>query len=479
MQVLDLESRVEQLTAENRLLAEAKAQAEAAHGQHSAGVLADRDAEIDQLKQSLEFLQKEVARLTEVNDGLNSANAQLASQHNERHRSLEAQHGDASRGSFGAFESSLGEKDAEISRLRGELEQAKEQIRAMQQQILNSKAGDSSFLKLRDVDHFDHRCQQLCSHVQQWVLRFSKFSDMRACRLTSEINDEKVIDRLDNAVLDGFDVDTYLGDRVKRRDIFMSMTMNMIWEFVFTRYLFGMDREQRQKLKSLEKLLTEVGPPQAVRQWRAVTLTLLSKRPSFREQRDLDTEAVVQAIFHTLSKVLPPPSNLEDQIQSQLRRVMREAVDLSVEMRTQRAEYMMLPPLQPTYDEEGELAETVTFNASLMNERSGDATLTNEDLEAKGAVVRVVLFPLVVKKGDDAGEGDDEIVVCPAQVLVQRSHDKRRSARLLTPSSDVGGALLGTPTPTNRSDISMVGGGPIYSPQQMRTPEAEYRGPSM
>ncbi|KAL6402683.1 hypothetical protein AUP68_14139 [Ilyonectria robusta] len=47
-------------------------------------------------------------------------------------------------------------------------------------------------------------------------------------RLTNEINDEKIVDRLDNAVLDGSDVDTYLRDRVRRRDIFMSMTMNMI-----------------------------------------------------------------------------------------------------------------------------------------------------------------------------------------------------------------------------------------------------------
>jgi len=41
--------------------------------------------------------------------------------------------------------------------------------------------------------------------------------------------------------------------------VFMSVVMTMIWEFVFTRYLFGMDREQRQKLKSIEKTLMEVG----------------------------------------------------------------------------------------------------------------------------------------------------------------------------------------------------------------------------
>ena len=449
MQVLELESRVQQLLDDNRALTEARAHAEQNLSQRAATVLSDRDAEIEALKQSLQFLQNEVNRLTEVNEGLASANAELASKDNSaRYADLEVRHAtvsrelDEARGAHTGFDETLQAKDAEIADLRAQLEAAKEQIREMQRKILDSKSADAHFLDIKDEDYFDNRCQQLCSHVQQWVLRFSKFSDMRACRLTNEINDEKTIDRLDNAVLDGSDVDTYLNDRVKRRDIFMSMTMNMIWEFVFTRYLFGMDREQRQKLKSLEKLLLDVGPSEAVRQWRAVTLTLLSRRENFKSQRDLDTEAVVQAIFQTLCKILPPPSNLEDQIQSQLRRVMREAVDLSVEMRTQRAEYMMLPPLQPEYDADGELAATVQFDASMMNERSGKTAETNEELEARGAIVRIVLFPLVVKRGDDAGVGEDKIVVCPAQVLIARDKSKRH----LTPSSDAGGASLGAPS---------------------------------
>ncbi|KAF5968085.1 hypothetical protein FCOIX_11597 [Fusarium coicis] len=451
MQVLELENKVEQLMAENRMLTEARAMAETSLSQRAASSLADRDAEIDNLKQSLQFFQNEVSRLSEVNDGLASANAELASKDNGRVTDLESRNAavarelEEARREKGNTEQSLEAKDAEIAELRAKLDSAKEKIRDLQRQILEAKAGDDHFLNIRDEDHFDHRCQQLCSHVQQWVLRFSKFSDMRACRLTNEINDEKTIDRLDNAVLDGSDVDIYLRDRVKRRDIFMSMTMNMVWEFVFTRYLFGMDREQRQKLKSLEKLLTEVGPIEAVRQWRAVTLTLLAKRESFKRQRDLDTEAVVQAIFQTLCKILPPPSNLEDQIQSQLRRVMREAVGLSIEMRTQKAEYMMLPPLRPEYDADGELAATVQFNASMMNERSGSITTSNEDLEAQGAIVRVVLFPLVVKKGDDNGKGDEEIVVCPAQVLVPRSKG------LFGGASDGGSTSIGA-----RSHISLV-----------------------
>ncbi|KAL5320712.1 hypothetical protein ACEPPN_011522 [Leptodophora sp. 'Broadleaf-Isolate-01'] len=452
MQVLDLEQKLEQLAAENRILAEAKAQADRAlhSSQNAPSALVEKDAEIDSLKRTLEWLQNEVTRLSEVNDGLTSANITIARQHGDQYGVLESQHMQTTRelqevrdahenlsaGMEGIVrnevQNAVLDKDREIAQLRAELDAAKEQIREMQRQILASKANDVEFLTIRDEDYFDNACQQLCQHVQQWVLRFSKFSDMRACRLTSEINNDKTIDRLDNAILDGSDVDNYLADRVKRRDVFMSMTMTMVWEFIFTRYLFGMDREQRQKLKSLEKTLSEVGPAAAVHQWRATTLTLLAKRQAFHSQREQDTQAVVHAVLETLSEILPPPSHLEAQIEEQLTRVMKAAVDLSIEMRCQRAEYMMLPPLQPEYDANGDLASKVSFNAALMNERSGD-TVSNEELEGQKAVVRIVLFPLVVKKGDDSGEGDEEIVVCPAQVLVAKP---KKSVRMLAPEGN-------------------------------------------
>jgi myosin heavy subunit len=454
MQVFELESKLEQLASENKALAEANAQHERSlqTSRHTSSSLVEKDAEIDALKRTLDWLQNEVTRLTEVNDGLTSANVTLGRQHDDRYSQLESQHAQATRelqevrdshnnlttGMQGIvakeIQNSVQDKDREIAQLRAELEAAKNQIREMQRQILASKANDVDFLTIRDEDYFDNACQQLCQHVQQWVLRFSKFSDMRACRLTSELNNDKTIDRLDNAILDGSDVDSYLADRVKRRDVFMSMTMTMVWEFVFTRYLFGMDREQRQKLKSLEKLLSDVGPAAAVHQWRATTLTLLSKRDAFIQQREQDTQAVVHAILETLSEILPPPSHLEAQIEEQLKRVMKAAVDLSIEMRTQRAEYMMLPPLQPEYDANGDLASKVSFNAALMNERSGD-TVSNEELEEQKAVVRIVLFPLVVKKGDDRGEGDEEIVVCPAQVLVAKP---KKQVRIYSGGSTVG-----------------------------------------
>lgn len=463
---MDLESRLDQLVEENRYLQEARNHVDQTQGgashQRDEDVdsqalyealqsrdlqLQEKDAEIHQIRAILDSLQGELARLTEANGGLTEANRNLIDDANSRYGTLQAEHAHAHeqwqsssreldnlRQQHGQLTSgmeaivqeeianALGDKTAEIRRLREELDLATEQIRTLQQQIQESKPDD--FLVSRDEDYFDGACQKLCQHVQQWILRFSKFSDNRVCRLSSELKDEKIEARLDNAILDGSDVDKLLGDRIKRRDVFMSVVMTMVWEYVFTRYLFGMDREQRQKLKALEKILAEVGPARAVAQWRATTLTLLSKRPAFATQCSLDTEAVAHEIFGALAALLPPPSNMEAQIMASLQNVLRLAVELSIEMRTQRAEYIMLPPLQPEYDTNGDLVRKVHFNASLMNERSGQYN-SNEELEQERAIVKIVLFPLVVKKGDESGEGEEEIVVCPAQVLVQGGKTKK------------------------------------------------------
>ena len=465
--IQDLETRVDQLASDNRLLSTAKATAEkslednvAAQRQYERTIQArdrviqEKDLEIQHLKNSTESLNREIARLTEINEGLAVTGAGLVGARaldggqrvedtavtaeqwestKQELQDLREQYTQLSAGMDGIVrhevEAAVAAKDAELEQLRAELRAAQEKVEELQKQIVDSAQDD--VVVFRDEDYFEGACQRLCRHVQQWVLRFSKFSDMRLCRLTSSVREEKITDRFENAILDGSDVDSYLADRVRRRDVFMSVVMTMMWEYIFTRYLFGMDREQRQKLKTLEKHLAEVGQQSAVQRWRATTLSLLAKRPAFQEQRALDTEAVVQEIYRTLSKLLPPPHELEDTVLASLRKVMQAAVNLSIEMRTQRAEYVMLPPLHPEYDTNGDLVRKVLFNASLMNERSGETT-SNEELESQQAVVRIVLFPLVVKKGNDEGVGDEEIVVCPAQVLVARPGKDKKVVRVLS-----------------------------------------------
>ncbi|KAK5712601.1 hypothetical protein LTR17_017916 [Elasticomyces elasticus] len=477
MHITDLESKLDQLVAENEALQDAKHNVERNHEATSYQQdvnsqamrealeardlqLHEKEVEIGRIQAMLQPLREEIDRLNELNGGLTEANRNLVDDTNGRYATLQAEHAqaheqwqstsrelDVSRQEHGQLTSTmrdaiaaqiasaLADKNAEIRRLREELEIASEQIRSLQVQIQSSKSNE--FLTVRDEDYFDGACQKLCQHVQQWVLRFSKLSDNRICRLSTDLRDDKIENRLDNAILDGSDVDKLLGDRIKRRDVFMSVVMTMVWEFVFTRYLFGMDREQRQKLKALEKILAEVGPPRAIAQWRATTLTLLSKRPDFARQCALDTEAVGHEVFELLKALLPPPSNAESQLLSSLQKVIGVAADLAIEMRTQRSEYIMLPPLQPEYDTNGDLVRKVHFNASLMNERSGLFS-SNESLEQDRAVVKIVLFPLVVKKGDEYGQGEEEIVVCPAQVLVHNDGGKgKKVVRMMSGAMEI------------------------------------------
>ncbi|KAL8891102.1 MAG: hypothetical protein Q9192_005782, partial [Flavoplaca navasiana] len=108
MQVLELESRNDRLTAENRQLHEAKLRAErdledAAHGR-SAEIdsyredietreawLRQKDTELSQLKETIESLQAQVAQLDEVNQELH-ASARGLDDHQEQYSQLEEEH---------------------------------------------------------------------------------------------------------------------------------------------------------------------------------------------------------------------------------------------------------------------------------------------------------------------------------------------------------------------------------------------------
>lgn len=304
--------------------------------------------------------------------------------------------------------------------------------------ISTTSVNVNHLLKFRDEDYFDIACQNLFIHVRQWVLRFSKFSDERSCFRTVDMKNDKIVDRLDLLMLDGVDVDIPLSDRVKRRDVFTALIFTMIWEFIFTRYLFGLDRELRQKLKSLEKLLGEgssgmalkdllfpykenpltlAGPYNTATLCRALHCQAMLKLPSFAAQLKADIEGVTEEIYAVLLALLPPPAAVEGQLKSGLKTVVEQAANLSHEMRIQWAEYIMLPPLQPEYDTDGNLVSSISFSAPLMNPVPA-CRESNEELERRRATISMVLFPLVVKKGDDNGMGEDEVVICPAQVIV-------------------------------------------------------------
>lgn len=460
MHFAEMEQRLAMLASENSLLQNAKSKAEKRldeqardHSQqresyedaiqnHKA-YIADRDNTLNELNHILDGLRQQVAHLTSVNEELVHAREEddrpprpAWEQTTRELADLRVQHSQLTTEHEGILTREIDaireEKDTELHQLREELEEAKSQIRRLQQQILSSRSTDD--IVEHDEDYFDAQCQELCRHLTSWVTRFSKLSDNKRSFLAGEIRNEAHQALFEDCMLDGSEVDDYLQDRHRRRDVFMAVTMALIFKHVFARYLFGMDREHRQKLKSLDKTLQEVGPPAAVHKWRATTLNLLSKRPTFQREREQEADAVVEDIWSTLSSALPPPSTSTQtaQCRESLRRIINLAVDLSIDMRLQRAEYSMLPPPEPEFDPTtGDILNRLSFTAVSMNERSGAAS-SNEELEEAGATLRMVLFPLVVKNtvaedGEEEGE-EQQIVVCPAQVHVTPLKKQGRGA---------------------------------------------------
>jgi len=181
-----------------------------------------------------------------------------------------------------------------------------------------------------------------------------------------------------------------------------------------------------------------------VHQWRATTLTLLSQRHSFRSLLTSATEATVNDIMRHLNLLLPPPPQHATMAISTLRAMLNRAVKLALEMRTQRAEYVMLRPPFPEYDDLGEVSNTVYFNAARMKAVNSDASPF--DLEAEHATVKMVLFPPIIRRGNEFGEEyDREHVVCQMQVLITRAQlrSESRCSSMRSVASSVGSSIHG------------------------------------
>ncbi|PYH52451.1 uncharacterized protein BO96DRAFT_415550 [Aspergillus niger CBS 101883] len=293
----------------------------------------------------------------------------------------------------------------------------------------NARPGElSNFsLVIYDEDDFQHSLATLFGKCSRWVSMLLEHSNNAPCLSLGELTFEHIADRFRNAILDGSDVDGLLANPLYRKNTFISVTMTMVWEFIFTRYLFGLERPIRSAIKRLEKELAQSLPRKVVYRWRATTLHLLAQDIELKEQQGRDIEAISITIVDTLMAMLPVARPQEHPLRKELHGVLRSAVDLSFEMRTQLADYIMLPPLQPEFDSQGNLTSQIFLNSSLMHDQSG-VYASDEEAEAEHAVVRLVLFPLVVKKGDDQGKGDEEVVVYPAQVVVAEKQSKRSAS---------------------------------------------------
>lgn len=295
MQIVDLENRLEGLAAENTNLTQEKANIEKTlteslqrHKNDSAiftheletrnVLLTEKDSEITELKKKLDYYREEVVRLSQTNDSLAATNTKLSTSYKfsyaalagkyERKREqlavlskenleLQASFSEVQATMENVIRNQLQEKDSELERLRDELGKAREEVRKLQQQV--STRQDNKYIDTKDLQHFSGSCQQLFRSLKIWCNQFSSFSAGKKCLHVHRIADEAARDRVEDVMLDDRGVRKMLKDENRRPEVFVAITMRMIWEHVFTRYLFGLEVDERQKLLSLERTLAENG----------------------------------------------------------------------------------------------------------------------------------------------------------------------------------------------------------------------------
>ena len=293
LKLMDLEQKVELLGIENGTLVHEKANLEKSLAKTRADqqeataalteklesadkVLADKNAEIDELNKKLTWYQEEMARLQGHNASLTQLQAayklshasislrydkksqqllELTNEHTELQSKYKGLQGEREHSQ--AIADEIQAKDAELQLLRSELQKARDEVRSLERKVMARQS--NRYLDIKDPSHFAHSANILFQDVQKWSEDFSHFSLGRRCIHVHRVTDEEVKDRFENVMLDDRGVRRMLKDESRRGTAITAIMMRLIWEFVFTRYLFGLETEERQKLLSLERTLAEVG----------------------------------------------------------------------------------------------------------------------------------------------------------------------------------------------------------------------------
>lgn len=498
--IVDLQGKVEHLAAEKKAAEDQKLRIEKRLSEeremkerelselrdeleNQTDLIEKRDQDINMLKHKMKWYESEVARLTKVYENMEASQqatkdsyrksyANLSQKYEHKRDqlvSLSKEHSELQK-QFSELQAAmdamaqddvlenLNAKSVEVEKLRAELNKAKETIRQLQAKRTSANSMPTYYLETKEDSYFASACYDLFDAVQHWCNKFSRLSD-KDCLSLSKMKDEEIRDRVETVTLDDSGVRRLLRDRTRRRDVLMAVIVRIILDRIFNKYLFGLDMEERTKLRNIEKQLSENGPEIAVSHWRATTLTLLAMRQVTIKQRKQEEEAIVQEILKHVTYILPQTYQMPVNIVDALRNVVSDAVKLGVEMRCQRAEYFFVPPPVPDYDDDGNIASVVRFRAQTMSAR-GAEPMSNTDLENENALVRLVLFPMLLKRGTDAGDHMElESIVSKMQVLVTRPGNGRTPGQ--TPHSTPGVTPKVTPkrqenptSPTTQRQVS-------------------------
>ncbi|CZS88040.1 uncharacterized protein RCO7_01010 [Rhynchosporium graminicola] len=179
-------------------------------------------------------------------------------------------------------------------------------------------------------------------------------------------------------------------------NLIQSLVSRLLVTHVFSAYFVGLAEDQAADFKSVEKTLSSFGSPESMNQWRSTTLSILYKSPQALHASTASlTNTLLILINSILDKVTISDTNSNsstDTRDQSLRSLLTSAIDLSRQLRVQKAIFSVVMPSIVDY-------QKTMFDMDIMEDIGGE----DEDMLSEREI-RCVTFPGIVKAGDENGE---------------------------------------------------------------------------
>lgn len=174
---------------------------------------------------------------------------------------------------------------------------------------------------------------------------------------------------------------------------------------MFETYFVGLPEDQSKELQKVEQYLKSItGDVGSVNQWRSTTLAILRKGAV--DKLRSTTDAVIDSIVKRINSIMDDISDVKgsEARDQSLKALINSSIDLSRLVRVQKAVFKMVMPVIEGH-------HISTFDAETME----DMGVEDED---EGSEIYCVMFPGMIKEGDESGEHTQfRNVIAKARVL--------------------------------------------------------------
>ncbi|KAM7217745.1 hypothetical protein V8F06_006879 [Rhypophila decipiens] len=301
------------------------------------------------------------------------ANSSEKSQNQERERQEQQEREALFRSRYESLARQLRERDDEIRTLHA-------QIRGLKEWVSTSTRSDGTAQTSDEV--FGEGMARLGNSLQNWVL-----VNFRRAKIEISKSDDKTLDELGRLVPMYEDLAS-----TSKIHLIQSLVSRILVEHVFDAYFVGLSSEQSQQFTQIETFLASfASSPEAINQWRSMTLGILKKEADQKMQNE--TAAIIESVISKVNTLLDTVADIKSSEgrDQALRALVSSAIELSRLLVVQRAIFKVsMPELLPH--------QQTMFDPSTMEDIGGE---DEEGLEERE--ICCVTFPGIIKRGDESG----------------------------------------------------------------------------